>query len=174
MEGYAAMSEKLDIKILILFILRRLPSVVDAQTLANLALGDGTVGYFDFAECLAELVDSGHVDQSRAGYLITEKGSRNCEIVESSLPYTIRRKLEKTLRPLADRMRRRSMIVAEHAAGEDGGMRVRLALDDDEGTIMDARFLCGGEEQAARIEEKFREQAEQIYNRIMEMLLEEE
>ena len=42
-DGVQVMREKLDIKILILFILRRLPSAVDAETLANLALADGTV-----------------------------------------------------------------------------------------------------------------------------------
>ena len=36
--------EKLDIKILILFILRRLPETVDSETLAELALSDGGVG----------------------------------------------------------------------------------------------------------------------------------
>ncbi len=174
MDGYQTFSEKLDIMILILFILRRLPSVVDAQTLAGLALDDGTVGYFDFAECLAELVDSGHVEQSRAGYQITEKGSRNCEIVESSLPYTVRTRLEKRLQPLAEGMRRRAMITAEHDSGSDGGVRVHLALSDDVGPVMDGRFLCGSEDQARKIEERFRARAEQIYNTIMEMLLNDE
>lgn len=174
MDGFQTIREKLDVKILILFILRRLPAVVDAQTLANLALGDGTVGYFDFAECLAELVDSGHVEQSRAGYRITERGDRNCEIVESSLPYTIRSHLEKKLSPLAEGMRRRAMIVAEHEAGADGAYRVHLGLSDDVGPIMDARFLCGSEDQAKKIEEKYRARAEQIYNSFMEALLTDE
>ena len=38
MEGYQRIQEKLDIKILILFILRRLPDVVDPETLASLAI----------------------------------------------------------------------------------------------------------------------------------------
>ena len=44
------MQEKLDIKILILFILRRLPENVESQMLAELALSDGGVGYFEYAE----------------------------------------------------------------------------------------------------------------------------
>ena len=76
MEGFHPMQEKLDIKILILFILRRLPDAVEGETLANLALGDDAVGYFEYAECLAELEDSGHVERSGRMYRITEKGSR--------------------------------------------------------------------------------------------------
>ena len=86
MSGFHPMQEKLDIKILILFILNRLPDAVDGATLANLALADGAVGYFEYAECLAELEDSAHVDRTGNFYRITEKGSRNCEIVEGSLP----------------------------------------------------------------------------------------
>ena len=37
MEGYQRIQEKLDIKILILFILRRLPGTVEPETLCDLA-----------------------------------------------------------------------------------------------------------------------------------------
>ena len=174
MDGFQFMTEKLDIKILILFILRRLPGVVSGETLSNLALADGNVGYFEYAECLAELVDSGHVEQSRAGYQITERGSRNCEIVESSLPFTIRSRLEKKLVPLAEKMRRRAMISAEHETDKDGLCRVRLSLADGMGEIAELKLLCGSEDQAAVIEENFRRTAELYYNRIMEMLLTDE
>ena len=79
------MQEKLDIKILILFILRRLPETVESETLANLALSDGGVGYFEYAECLAELEDSGHLERQGRMIRLTEKGARNGSIVESSL-----------------------------------------------------------------------------------------
>ena len=58
MEGYQNFQEKLDIKILILFILRRLPDAVTRETLTDLALSEGNAGYFEYSECLAELVDS--------------------------------------------------------------------------------------------------------------------
>lgn len=174
MEGYQRMQEKLDIKILILFVLRRLPGVVDPGTLATLVLGDDNVGYFEYAECLSELVDGGHVTQSRAGYEITEKGDKNCAIVESSLPYTLRAKLEKKLTPLAASMRRRAMIEASHEQDKDGTCRVSLRLSDGLGEIASLRLLCGSETQAAKIEENFRASAELYYNKLMEMLLDED
>ena len=174
MEGYQRTQEKLDIKILILFILRRLPGVVDPQTLCDLALRGDHVGYFEYAECLAELVDGGHVTQSREGYEITEKGDKNCEIVESSLPYTIRSRLEKKLTPLAESMRRRAMIETGHEKDQEGGYRISLRLSDGMGEIAALRLLCGSEEQALKVEENFRASAELYYNKIMEMLLTDE
>ena len=171
MEGFHPMQEKLDIKILILFILRRLPDAVEGETLANLALEDGAAGYFEYAECLAELEDSGHVERSGRMYRITEKGNRNCEIVESSLPYTLRSRLEKKLSPMAEGMRRRALITAEHAETL-AGWRVHLALADEMGSIIDMSLICGGEEHAKKLEANFRAQAEDYYNRIVNMLSE--
>ncbi len=97
MERHGFIHEKLDIKILILYILRRLPGEVDPHTLAELCQCDEGIGYFDYSDCLAELVESAHITESPTGYTITEKGIRNADTVESSLPYSVRRKAEKLI-----------------------------------------------------------------------------
>ena len=173
MEGYQNFQEKLDIKILILFILRRLPDVVTMETLADIATSEGNVGYFEFAECLAELVDSHQIDQNGNAYKISERGARNCDIVESSLPMTVRQKLERNLTPVAEEMRRRAMIGASHET-RDNSCRVTLSLSDGMGEILNLRVLCGGEEQAKKIEKNFRKNAERYYSEIMEALLRDE
>ena len=89
MDRLGFIHEKLDIKIFILFILRRLPGVVDPDTLLELCQCDGGVGYFDYSDCLSELVDTGHIDECEGGYRITEKGARNADTVESSLPSSV-------------------------------------------------------------------------------------
>ena len=165
------MQEKLDIKILILFILRRLPDAVDAETLADLALADGDVGYFEYAECLAELEDSGHLTRSGRFYAITEKGDRNCSIVESSLPYSVRSRALKRIAPVEERMRRQAMITARHTLDEKGCM-VELAVADGKGEMIHLRLLCSGEEQARKMEKRFRKDAEAYYQKIVELLTE--
>ena len=86
MERYGFIHEKLDIKILILYILSRLSGEVDPETLAELCRCDDGIGYFDYSDCLAELVETEHVKETEEGYSVTEKGRRNAEAVESSLP----------------------------------------------------------------------------------------
>ena len=61
MEGLGFIHEKLDIKILILYILNHLPAAVDGQTLSDLVFCDNGIGYFDYSDCLAELVDTAHI-----------------------------------------------------------------------------------------------------------------
>jgi hypothetical protein len=168
-ERFGFIHEKLDIKILILFILRRLPAAVSAAALTELIFCDEGIGYFDYTESLAELVETGHVQVTHGGYLLTEKGDRNGETLEDSIPYSVRVKAEERLAPVAESMRRAAMIETAHSHQEDG-CRVELGLSDGLGDIIRLQLLCAGEEQAARIEKRFRADAENIYHRIIEML----
>ena len=61
MDNYGFVREKLDIKILILFIMKRLPWPVSQTMLTELTLIDNATNYFDYIECLADLEKTGHV-----------------------------------------------------------------------------------------------------------------
>lgn len=168
-ERFGFIHEKLDIKILILFILRRLPGTVSRETLQDLVQCDGGIGYFDFSDCLSELTANGLVLENEEGYAISEKGAYNGEQVESSLPYSVRKKAEKLLAPEAERLRRLAMLTAKHEEN-NGECKVYLAMSDGKGEIISMNFLCSGEEQAKRIEKNFKHNAEAIYGSIIAML----
>lgn len=172
MDRLGFIHEKLDIKILILFVLRRLPDFIDGQTLVELCLFDDGISYFDYTECLYELVDTGHIERSEGRYKITEKGERNGGIIESSLPYSVRKKAEKLVSKEAAKMSRNAMIKTEHSIGPDGACTVDLELSDGCGEIMSLRMLVSGEEQAVLMEDNFRERAEVMYNQIVELVSE--
>lgn len=169
MDNFGFIHEKLDIKILILYILRRLPYTVEPETLQELCQCDGGVGYFDYSDCLSELVDTGHVTKDEEGYRITEKGTRNADAVESSLPFSVRTRATKLLAPVAERLSRAAMLTARHENTENGCM-VELAMSDGKGEVMHLRLLCAGEDQARQIEKNFRRRAEGIYQDIAALL----
>lgn len=172
MDQVGRLSEKLDIKILILFVLRRLPGTVDPETLLDLCQYDSGIDYFDYSDCLSELEESGNVARTPKGYSITEKGARNADEVESSLPYSLRSKTLKRVLPVQERLRRLSMIVAQHKTTR-GGCFVELAMSDGKGEIIRLRLLCADDEQAELIENNFREKAESYYHQIVQLLSEE-
>ena len=169
MERLGFIHEKLDIKILILFILSRLPGEVDPETLGDLCRFDGGIDYFDYSDCLADLVETGHVTRTETGYSITPKGARNAGTVESSLPYSVRAKALKLLAPVAERLRRAAMISAKHSVSDEGCV-VELAMSDGKGEIIHLRLLCADENQAELMEKNFRRDAEEYYQKIAEML----
>ena len=169
MEGF--IHDKLEIKLLILYVLRRLPAAIDGEQLAELVLIDGGVGYFDYKDCLAELVQTAQVEEGEDGCKVTAKGSRNGEILESSLPYSVRSKAEKALAPVVEEMRRSAMILANHEVGPNG-VTVYLAVNDGVGSIFDLKILAADEAQAKRIEKNFKRNAEAFYNRFITELSE--
>ena len=163
--------EKLEIKLLILFVLRRLPAEIDAEKLAELVLIDGGISYFDYKDCLAELVQSAQVEEGEDGFRVTAKGSHNGEILETGLPYSVRKKAERAIAPVAEEMRRSAMILANHEIG-DSGVTGYLAVNDGFGRIFDLKILAADEAQAKRIEKNFKKNAEAFYNRFITELSE--
>lgn len=169
MENRDVIREKLDIKLVILFVLRRMPEACEAELLGRLILDEAGIGYFEYAECLSELIETGHVSQQLSRFRITEKGDRNCSIVESSLPYTVRSRLAKLLEPIAADMRRQALIKTDHEVREDG-CYVNLAFSDGVSKIAELRLLCSGEEQAKRMEAAFRADPERSYMDVIRLL----
>ncbi len=173
MEQLGTLHDKLDIKILILFVLNQLPAPVDAQMLYDQVFCDAGIGYFDYADCLAGLVDTAQVEKAAGKYRISEKGTRNVEQVGSSLPYTVRRKATRTTAPIAEKLARFSMITAEHETTETG-CNVHLAVSDGVGDILSMHVLASSEAQAAEMERNFQYNAEGFYHEIVRLLTESE
>lgn len=170
MDHWGFIHEELDIKILILFVLRRLPGIVDPSELSDLCRScDEGFDYFEYSDCLADLIDNGLIAESEEGFSITEKGAKNVEVVENDIPYSVRSRAEKLLKPLRDRLRREAMIKTSHENRKDGCF-VSLAMSDGEGDVISLRLLCGGEEQAKTMEKNFRKNAEALYQQFIELL----
>ncbi len=168
MEELGFIHEKLDIKILILFVLSHLSGRVDPETLGDLCLFDSGVGYFDYIECLDELTQTGHVEKDSDGFLITEKGRKNADAVSNSLPFSVRSRALKLIEPVDERLRREAMIRTSHKM-ENNICTVELSMSDSQGEIIAMRFICADEDQAIRFRKKFRREAEQIYEKIVGM-----
>ena len=170
MERFGFIHDKLDIKLLILYILKMLPLPIAFSQLPELVLIDGGFDYFEFTQCLYELVASGHVLQDGDNFIITEIGAEHCETVESSIPFSVRSKAQQIAEPLIEKMKRDALIGTSHKPAKDGGCIMKLSLSDGIGDILKLNILTSDEEQAEVMEKNFRENAESIYHQIITLL----
>ena len=161
----------LDLKILVLFILRRLPGEIETERLLQICQEDGVVNYFDFTICLDELEKSGQVEQEEGYCGITPRGRQTAEILDTSLPYSVRVHAEKAVEAEAAEISRRNSISVRHSLSDTGCM-AELVLNDGISDILNLRILCADEEQATQIEKKFRRNAENTYEKIIAVLSE--
>lgn len=172
MEHFGFVREELDIKILILYILARLPGPVERESLADIVFCDGAVDYFVFSECLSELISTGHIVKENGKYEITERGREDGAMIETSLPISVRDNADVGMLPVAERIGREAMIRTDYVNGTVG-CTVNLSLSDGKGSVMKLSALVGDEDQAKNIEKKFRNNAEEYYMRILNLFLDE-
>jgi hypothetical protein len=171
MDNLGFIHEELDLKILILYILKRLPAEIEPEELFSLCLSDGAVDWFGFSICLSDLTESGHVEMVDGACVITEKGRRNADTVENSLPCSVQQRAEKATAVMAESMLRSGCIVAKHSVVDDA-CTAEFALSDGVGEILRLKLLCADESQAKVMEKRFRRNAEEYYQKIVEMLSE--
>ena len=170
MARFGFIHDKLDIKLLVLYIMDRVAAPIDFATLTDLVQCDSGVDYFQFAEAVAELLESGHLTQSEEYYAVTDKGRRTCVAGESSLSPVIRRRCDQRLAPLNQALKRKAQVRAELRPRSDG-YDVCLAMDDDQGSLFSLTLLAPSQEDGRRIADQFLQHPDRIYNGILGVLL---
>ena len=165
---------ELDLKFLVLYIMARTAGPITFLQLLELALCDAGVDYFSLTKAVEHMVETGQLSKEGDRYSITEKGVRNSQICESSLPYSVKRNCSAQLVKLNGILRRNAQVRAETEPRPEGGYSARMFLDDDGGNLFTLELFCGSQEQANRLAESFKAEPERIYNEVLSALLEHE
>ena len=175
MAVFGFITDKLEIKFLILYISARVVGPVPFEVLQEMSMCDDGVDYFDFSECLADLVRTEHLAQDKNGlYSITEKGRINSAICESSLPYSVRMKVDRDLVSQNEKIKRQNLVGASVEQLGDHRYAVTLSLSDDLDNLMKLELLVTRPEMASELQKRFKARAETLYSRILAVLYENE
>ena len=159
--GVGFIRDKLEIKFLILYIAARVSEPLPLEGMQELTMCDDGIDYFDFSECLNDLVQTEHLRLTEEGrYAITPKGLKNSAICESSLPYSVRL--------------RQAQVQGKAIPRENGTYTVELKLSDDVDSLMQLELMVATEEMAKDLAERFRKDPEHLYARVLEALYEEQ
>ncbi len=166
--------DKLEIKFLLLYIASRLIEPVPFEAMQELAMIDEGVDFFDFSECMNDLVTSDHFTLSDDGlYAITEKGLRNGQICESSLPYSVRLAADKSITLFNQKLRRRAQIQSEITPRPNGTYTVSLAFcDEQDSPLLKMELMVPKEVMAKDLAERFQKNTEQLYASVINALFE--
>ena len=171
MAEHGFISDKLEVKLLILYIASRLVEPAPFEVLQELSMCDGGVDYFNFSECLADLVRTEHLTLSGDRYAITDKGRRNSQICESSLPRSVRRHCDDNLLKVNEALRRESQVRSQILDNSDGTVTLCLTLEDGTSSpLLHLTLLASQPEHAQRWSQAFQEDPSALYLGIIRLL----
>jgi len=167
------LTDKNDIKIFILYLLDNIHYPLDFDTINDIVIQDEFVGYFDFAECFAELLDAGHIKEECANgidmYAITNTGSQVAVQLQSSLMAPIReRSLKSALRVLSFQ-KSNAELKCTVEQREDGKYSFKCSIHENKVPTMELLLVVDSLERAERMKANFNERPEAVYKGILAM-----
>lgn len=164
--------DMLDVKILILYIMARVLYPVDLQKIYELAFQDDCLSYFDLAQAVPDMVESGHLEEVDGGrFVITEKGREACAVTEDAIAFPVMQRAKAAVERFNDAVRRSSFVKTEITPRGDGDYSVRLTLNDEVSILLQMELMAPTQKQAYRLARAFTERAEVVYKTIMDQLL---
>ena len=161
---------ELDLKLLVLYIMARVAQPVTFPQLLELALCDAGVDYFSLTQAVDHMVATGQLAKDGERYSITEKGKRNSEICQSSLPYSVRMHCDENLVKTNDALRREAQVQSFVQDREDGTCTLTLHFSDSASPLLNLSLLVPDRAMALSMAETFRADPASVYHGVIALL----
>lgn len=166
--------DMLDVKILVLYIMNRVAYPVTMQKIYDLVFQDDKLSYFDLAQAIPQMVESGHIELiDTENYVITQRGREASSITEDSIAYPVMLRAQAAVEQFNRTIRRSSFVQSSVEKVEEHNYTVHMSLKDDRGDILGLQIAAPSQKFAHRLAKAFSERAEVVYRCIMDQLLTE-
>lgn len=166
--GLTANSE---IKILICHILCEIELPICREDLLEALTGRGYANYFECADALGDLLETGHIAQNEAGMFVpTPMGRETSELLSSDIALTVRERATRQARILARRSSPQNATTADITKLETGGYRLRCALNDRDGEVFALELLAPTLDEAKRMQTQFADSTEDVVRGVYALL----
>lgn len=168
--------DKNDIKIFILNLLSHVSHPLDFVSINDIVVQDGFVGYFDFVECFAELLETSNIEEIEGTegeeelYRITAQGIQVCESLDSRILPAIREKSVKSALRFLSFRERGAKIKFDFETQPNGRFEITCIITEKDKEVMKASVAVESSSQLERIRANFYENPEVVYRGIMAVL----
>ncbi len=168
------MSDKVDIKVFILFLLDEMNYPLTESVIFDIIEENGYVGRFDFAECFSELVERGHIAKSGEGadaeYMISRLGHSVAAELQGNLHDHMREKSRIAALRRLSLYRRGAVPKCTVTPTENGKYTVRCEIIEKGEMLLDTSVTVLSLAEAERIRSHFSESPEEVMRGILSVL----
>ena len=167
-------------KVLILYILNKIPDGILEDGLYKIISSVNDVNYFYFKEVLTDLLDSKLVglftkDEDEESVLkITSEGKNALSLTIDVLPGILKLKADNVLKKEFSSIADETSISAEFIPRSENDYTIKCRVIEKNETIFEVRTFAGSRERAKKIVDNWNKNASKIYPKILNLLLEDE
>lgn len=165
---------ELDLKLLVLYIMAKAAGPITFLQLLELALCDAGVDYFSLTQAVEHMVETGQLSKQGERYAITDKGRRNSEICESSLPYSVRMHCDENLIKVNDALRLEAQVRTQIQDQPDGTCTLHLEFNDTDSPLLRLDLLVPSRPQALSMAQAFQADPAAFYHAVTSLLRRQE
>ena len=168
------LDDRIDIKIFILFLLDELRYPLSESVIAEIVGENGYVGQFDFKECFSELVERGHITETKtegeSEFMISPLGHMVASELQGSLHDHIREKTKISALRRLSLYRRGATTKCTVRPTDNGKYRVHCEIIEKGEPLMDVSLTVLSEKEANDIRDHFGEAPEEVCRGVLAVM----
>lgn len=161
-------------KVLILYTLNTINREITDTDLLKIISAINNINYFYFRDILEDLVGSKlvgtYTKDDKKVYEITPEGKNSLELTIDILPGIIKLKADNIFKEQLITIADEESVSAEYIPENEKDYTVKCKIVENNKTIFEVKTFAGSNEQARRIADNWRKNANEIYPKIIDLL----
>lgn len=166
-------------KVLILYVLNNVKNNITESDLFKLISPVNNINYFYFKQILADLVDSKLVqtytkeddtDDKPILYELSNDGKNSLNLTIDVLPGLVKLKIDTILKNEVGNLINEDSIITEYIPENEHSYTVKCKIVENNKNIFEVRTFAGSNENAKLIADNWKENASNIYPKILDLL----
>ena len=161
-------------KVLILYTLNTIKRELLNSDLFKIVSSVNNINYFYFSDILEDLVASKliatYTKEDQKFYQITSEGKNSLELTLDILPGIIKLKADNIFEKELSNIAKEQSITAEFIPEDEKNYTVKCKIVENNKSVFEVQIFAGSNEQAKRIADNWKENANEIYPQIINLL----
>ena len=161
-------------KVLILYTLNKINREITDTDLLKIISPINNINYFYFRDILIDLVESKlvgtYTKEEQNVYEITPEGKNSLELTIDMLPGIIKLKADNIFKDQLFTIADEEAVSAEYIPESENYYTVKCKIVENNKTVFEVSIFAGSNEQAKKISNNWRQNAKEIYPKIMNLL----
>ena len=162
-------------KVLILYLLDQINSDITNDGLFKIVSSTNGLNYFYFQQFLTDLVDSNLVGSyskdDEIVFKITSKGKDAFSLTKDLLPGILKLKADNLLKKELSDIAEEASISAEYIPKSENDFTVKCKIVENNDTIFEVKLFAGSMDRAKTITDNWKNNANELYPKILNILL---